>query len=76
MIQALAIESHRADNALFEAARAYAAADGRQQATTADIHAVAPMALRQRRSEFMSSYLEQQHNEDQQIRETLARFTP
>lgn len=75
VIQALEIDSHRADYALFEAARAYAAADGRTQATVADVRAVAPMALRQRRSEFMSSYLEQQTQEDQQIQETLDRLT-
>jgi magnesium chelatase subunit I len=75
LIQALEIDSHRADYALFEAARAYAAADGRLQATVDDIRAVASMALRQRRSEFMNTYLEQQHAEDQQIRDTLDRFT-
>jgi magnesium chelatase subunit I len=75
LIQALEIDSHRADYALFEAARAYAAADGRLKAIVDDIRAVAPMALRQRRSEFMSSYLEQQHREDEQIREALERFT-
>jgi magnesium chelatase subunit I len=74
LVQTLEIDSHRADYALFEAARAYAAADGRQQATTDDIRAVAPMALRQRRSEFMNTYLEQQQHEDQQIRDAIDHF--
>ncbi len=75
LIQALEIDSHRADYALFESARAYAAADGRTLATLDDVRAVASMALRQRRSEFMSSFLEQQAQEDQQIQAALDRLT-
>jgi magnesium chelatase subunit I len=68
LVRALDIDSHRAEYTMFEAARAHAAADGRDQATTADIRAVAPMSLRQRRSEFMVNFFESQHTEDEQIR--------
>jgi magnesium chelatase subunit I len=75
LVRALDIDSHRAEYTMFEAARAHAAADGRDSATIADIRAVAPMALRQRRSEFMVTFFEAQQNEDEQIRaqiDTLA----
>jgi magnesium chelatase subunit I len=68
LVQALDIDSHRAEYTMFEAARAHAASDGRDVASVADIRAVAPMALRQRRSEFMVSFFEAQHEEDEQIR--------
>jgi magnesium chelatase subunit I len=41
-----------------EAARAYAAADGRELAVEKDVASVAPMALRQRGSKFMREYFE------------------
>lgn len=68
LVRALDIDSHRAEYTMFEAARAHAAADGRDLATIADIRAVAPMALRQRRSEFMVTFFEMQRAEDEQIR--------
>jgi magnesium chelatase subunit I len=68
LIQALDIDSHRAEYTMFEAARAHAAADGRAVATIDDVRAVAPMALRQRRSEFMVNFYESQHAEDEHIR--------
>ena len=49
-------------------ARAHAAADGRDIANVLDIRAVAPMALRQRRSQFMVSFFTSQREEDDQIR--------
>ncbi len=67
LVQALDIDSHRADHTMFEAARAYAASDGRDAADMRDLRAVAPMALRQRRSEFMTQFFESQHSEDAQI---------
>lgn len=66
-IQALGIESSRAEVALLEAARAYAAADGRETVTLEDLRAVAPMALRQRRSAFISTFLSEQGAEDTEI---------
>jgi magnesium chelatase subunit I len=68
LVRTLDIDSHRAEYSMFEAARAHAAADGRDLATIADIRAVAPMALRQRRSEFMVSFFDAQQQEDDQIR--------
>ncbi|MDX2141059.1 MAG: ATP-binding protein [Chloroflexota bacterium] len=68
LIEQLQIDSHRAEYTMFEAARAHAAADGRTVATTSDIRAVAPMALRQRRSDFMAHFFQQQADEDNQIR--------
>jgi magnesium chelatase subunit I len=68
LVHDLDIDSHRAEYTMFEAARAYAAADGRDLVHIADIRAVAPMALRQRRSEFMVNFFEAQQAEDQQIR--------
>ncbi|MDW8144769.1 MAG: ATP-binding protein [Roseiflexaceae bacterium] len=55
-IQRLAIPSHRAEIALFEAARARAAADFRATATIDDIRSVAILALRQRRSVQIDEY--------------------
>jgi magnesium chelatase subunit I len=71
LVKELDIDSHRAEYTMFEAARAYAASDGRDVATVKDIRAVAPMALRQRRSQFMVSFFEAQHAEDEQIRERI-----
>jgi magnesium chelatase subunit I len=71
LIQDLDIDSHRAEYTMFEAARAYAASDGRDIANLADIRAVAPMALRQRRSPFMVSFFEGQVEEDEQIRRRI-----
>jgi magnesium chelatase subunit I len=68
LIRRLEIDSSRADYTMFEAARAYAAADGRQHAEIRDIQAVAPMALRQRRSEFMVDFFTSQQAEDSAIR--------
>lgn len=50
LIERLGIDSLRAEITLFEAARAHAVADGRTVATPGDVRAVAPMALRLRRS--------------------------
>jgi magnesium chelatase subunit I len=67
LIQRLNIASNRAEMTLFEAARAHAAADGRDVVTVADIDAVALLALRQRRSEQLASFFEQQQREDEEI---------
>ena len=67
LIEQLKIDSLRAEITLFEAGRAHAAADGRDQVTGEDLHQVAPMALRLRRSEFMVEYLNQQNVEDEEI---------
>ncbi len=71
LVSALEIDSHRAEYAMFEAARAHAAADGRDLADVEDVRAVAPMALRQRRSAFMEQFFQQQKEEDAAILERM-----
>ncbi len=68
MIQALKVDSLRAEITLLEAARAYAAADNRTRVEIDDLHTVAPMALRLRRSKFMSDYLAHQDAEEAEIK--------
>ncbi len=75
LVENLDIDSHRAEYTMFEAARAHAAADGRDRATVMDIRAVAPMALRQRRSEFMVNFFHHQQEEDDQIRQRIDSLT-
>jgi len=70
-IHRLEIASNRAEIFALEAARAHAAADGRTAATEEDIRAVATMALRQRRSEYMIKYFAQAAAQDKIIQETL-----
>ncbi len=68
----LKIDSLRAEITLFEAARAYAAADARSEVQVEDLAVVAAMALRLRRSGFMQAYFEQQHSEEQELNAVLA----
>lgn len=75
IVRALQIDSLRAEITLFEAARAYAAADGRFEVLPDDLLAVAPMALRARRSPFMAQFLEAQQNEEREIRSVLDQFS-
>jgi magnesium chelatase subunit I len=67
MIQNLNVDSLRAEITLFEAARAYAALDGRLEVTIEDLKSVAPMALRLRRSKFMEKFLSEITLEDGEI---------
>ena len=67
LIRELGIHSHRAEFTMFEAARAYAASDGRTSVTSDDMRAVAPFALRMRRSEFMDRFIQTQKEEDREI---------
>ena len=71
LIRQLQIQSHRAEFTLFEAARAYAAADGRTVANLDDLSVVAPMSLRLRRSAFMRAFMEQQAKENREIQAAL-----
>jgi magnesium chelatase subunit I len=75
LVNRLEIDSHRAEYTMFEAARAHAAADARTSATIEDIRVVAPMALRQRGSKFMQEFVDEQQNEDEQIRNILDEIT-
>ena len=71
LVRKLGIDSLRAEITLFEAARAYAAADGRNLVGSEDIKVVAPMALRLQRSDFMKHYFEERSLEDQELTGTI-----
>lgn len=71
LIQQLGIPSLRAEIALFEAARALAAANSREEVQKEDIKVVAPMALRLRQSAFMIKYFMEQNEEEKYLRDTL-----
>jgi magnesium chelatase subunit I len=71
LIKDLKITSLRAEITLFEAAKAYAAADGRKEVTMEDLAVVAPMSLRLRRSAFITEYLEERNQEDLMLRDRL-----
>jgi magnesium chelatase subunit I len=70
----MGIDSLRAEITWFESARAYAAADGRNEVTMEDLKAVAPMALRLRRSPFMTEYLRGQVSEERELGSLLTSF--
>jgi len=72
-IKELGIDSLRAEITLFEAARAFAAADSRQVVEIDDLKQVAPMALRLRKSSFMNDYLNQQEKEQAQLKAIMER---
>jgi magnesium chelatase subunit I len=67
MVQKMGIDSLRAEITWFEAARAHAAADGRAEVTAEDLKTVAPMALRLRRSPFMTEYINNQQGEEEEL---------
>ena len=67
IIQELDIDSLRAEITWFEAARAYAAANNRLIVKLADLYAVAPMALRMRRSKFIDEYFDDQQGEEEEL---------
>jgi len=74
LVQRMGIDSLRAEITWFESARAYAAADGREEVTTDDLRAVAPMALRLRRSPFMNEYFKGQLGEEKELTSLLGGF--
>ena len=71
LVQKMGIDSLRAEITWFEAGRAYAAADGRQEVSLEDLKAVAPMSLRLRRSQFMTEYFVGQNDEESQLTNLL-----
>jgi magnesium chelatase subunit I len=71
LVRGLSIHSHRAEFTLFEAARAYAAADARQEVTLDDLRTIAPLALRMRSSDFIDKFIEQVDDEDHRIDDML-----
>lgn len=74
LIEEMGIESLRAEITLFEAARAHAIADGRRVAGVEDIHTTAKMALRLRRSKFITDYLASQSQEDEDLEKVIAKY--
>jgi len=74
LVQKMGIDSLRAEITWFESARAYAAADGRNEVTAEDLQMVAAMALRLRRSQFMSDYLKGQLGEEKEMNSLLNSF--
>lgn len=75
VIQKMGIDSLRAEITWFEAARAYCAADARREVTLQDLITVAPMALRLRRSSFITQYFDQQKSEEDEMSELLSNFS-
>jgi magnesium chelatase subunit I len=75
LVQALGIDSLRAEISLFEAARTYSAADGRDEVSVHDIVKIAPMALRLRRSQFMRDYIAAQGEEEAELASLLSAQT-
>jgi len=67
LVQKMGIDSLRAEITWFESARAYTAADGRTKVTAEDLKVVAPMALRLRRSPFMTEYINNQQGEEEEL---------
>jgi Mg-chelatase subunit ChlI len=76
LVEKLRIDSLRAEITLFEAARAHAIADGRLEVEQHDLQIVAPIALRLRRSEFMTEYFSEQASEEQQLSTLLEDLFP
>ncbi|MBM4425420.1 MAG: magnesium chelatase [Chloroflexi bacterium] len=76
LVQTMKLDSLRAEITLFESARAYAAADNRTESAPADVRAVAPMALRMRRSKFMEDYFHSQHGEETEINSIIDAVIP
>lgn len=74
LINALGIDTLRAEITLFEAARAHAIADGRFEVKPADISSIAPLALRLRRSDFITEYLEHQELEESELTNVISRI--
>jgi magnesium chelatase subunit I len=71
LIDELNIDSLRAEITLFEAARAFTAADSRTKVTAQDVLGVAPMTLRVRRSTFITEFFAAQQVEENEIRKIL-----
>lgn len=71
LVEKMKIDSLRAEITLFESARAYAIADGRLEVTPMDLHAVAPMTLRLRRSAFIADYFGVQEVEEKELNSIL-----
>jgi magnesium chelatase subunit I len=76
LIESLELDSLRAEITLFEAARAHAAADARDQVNLEDLKTVAPMALRLRRSTFIEEYIADQSSELEELENAIEKCFP
>jgi magnesium chelatase subunit I len=76
LIEKLELDSLRAEITLFEAARAHAAADAREEVTPEDLRVVAPMALRLRRSSYIDQYLADQSSETELLNNAVDELIP
>ena len=76
LIERLKIDSLRAEITLFEAARAYAAADARIEVTPSDLREIASLAVRARRSGFMSEFFASQQVEEDEINAIIGKVLP
>ena len=74
LVHQFKIDSLRAEITMFEAARAYAAIDGRNEVIPTDLREVAPMALRLRRSTYMTEYFNQQGVEEAELSKLINQF--
>ena len=76
LVEHLKIDSLRAEITLFEAARAYAAADARSEVTRSDLREIAALALRARRSSFMTEFFASQQVEENEIQAIIDNVLP
>ena len=74
LVHELKIDSLRAEVTLFEAAKAFAALDGRLEVNKEDLHIIAPMALRMRRSLYIEKFIAEQFVEEEEINKTLEKI--
>jgi magnesium chelatase subunit I len=74
LVQKMGVDSLRAEITWFEAARAYAAADGHDEVSLEDLKAVASMTLRLRRSTYMNEYFKGQQGEEKEMQMLLGGF--
>ena len=74
LVQKMGVDSLRAEITWFEAARAHAAADGRDEVILDDLKAVASMTLRLRRSSYMNEYFKGQQGEEKEMQSLLDGF--
>jgi len=74
LVQKMGIDSLRAEITWLEAGRAYAAVDGRLEVSPDDLKAVAPMALRLRRSQFITEYFDHQRGEEEELVSLISDF--
>ena len=75
-IRRLKINSLRAEITLLEAARAFAASDGRRHVELNDLQSVSAMSLRLRRSAYMIEYFAERESEEQDLISTMNEQPP